>query len=361
MVTIATESRRKAPTRNQKGWISVDIGTATVKISQVERRAGRWRLCFGQVLPIAADRPLALEELHSTLKIALRGSVGWYPRAAACLLPWSTAELRMTELPAVSDEERDKLVAAEAADSGRGDSQELQVTHWQSSLDQAADRPGSVHILTVPTDTASAGAALLSAAKLDCRVIDARPFALARAVAMSADTRPAETVAAIDWGLSQVAIVLVRGGRPYFTRILEDDGLRLVLEQVERGLKLNRQESSALLRQFSLDRSSKSSISAEVNEALFNLTRGSIEHTVDELKRTLTFASQQQQRESAPTRIVLFGGGATIQGVDKLLTKELGLPTQLWSLNSTPARTSHEQASEPLLGESIALSAIPLW
>ena len=356
MAAVAAEVQSRFSRRRRTGWIGIDIGCASLKIAQVERRHGRWRTVFGQVAPIDPDQTGTADGLHRTLTELLAGGRSWRFTSAACLLPWSATVLRTVDLPPTSESELSQLVAA-AVRNQPIETYEQETAFWRACANRPAGKQTPVHILSVPSQLAAAAADRLAAARHECRTIDARPFALARAVEMSANAATGHATAAVDLGFDQTSVVIVRAGRPHFTRVLRDHGLRRLLETIEESLKLNHLEATALLGQWTMEGSAGGAVNRQINDAIANLARGPLERTAAEIGRTLEFA-RQMDSNLAPAQVCLFGGGATIAGLDQWLAEHLGVPTESWHLEQSEDLEGGGTPAEALLGEAIALSSL---
>ena len=75
---------------------------------------------------------------------------------------------------------------------------------------------------------------------------------------------------------------------------------------------------------------------------------------LEELNRTISFL-QGQRRDLAPSKLVMFGGGAAVKNICKYLGARVELPVECWNLGST----SHDNDVPcALLGPAIALSSL---
>lgn len=350
MSLIASLPTSRLTARQRQGWIGLDIGSATLKLAQVEQRSGKWHLCYKQVIPISGGG------LRETLLSTLSGSSGWRRRSVACLLPWSMTELRTLELPPASDDEIAQLVESELCTA---DSEDFQAAHWPARRDVKPEEVAPVHALTIPSTTVSEVVEAVESANLDCHIVDARPFALARAVAMMPGVEGGKSYAAVDWGFESVSIVLVCDGRPYFTRLLPNTGLRLLIDRLQKRLTLTFPEAAALLLRFRLQ-TADSPGTDDISAAISKLTREPIDKAAAELRRTTDFVCQDNP-SLRPERVLLFGGGATIQGIDERLQQHLAMPVSVWRLEADTTGDPVAAGTTAHFGEAIALSAAPIW
>lgn len=341
------------------GWVGVDIGTSTIKLAQVERYNNGWQLRFGQILPrCPAKWDRSLTGLREILEPTLQGMQRWRSRPAACLLPTPLSELRVLNLPSAPDAELLHLVDAElnyADDGGPGD---YQAGFWHTNPCRSNQATCLVHVVSTPTDTVQTVASELSRAKLQCQAIDSHPFALARAIAMSPPATSAEMIAAVDWGFDAIWLTIVRHGTPCFTRLLCECGLGKVVANLQSGFKLTHEEACQLLGEYGLQ-TGDDLVPGEIQKTICNLTKEPVKQAVQELQRTLQFIAHEHP-ELVPQHVCLFGGGAALKGTDQLLAEQLALPTTVWHLSAQATSAANPFGHQAMLGEAIALSAIPL-
>ena len=111
--------------KRRNGLIGVDLGAQCVKLAQVERRRGAWRLVDAVCVPrrqpwpsqLDRQQPLqSLEEVRAAVQIGrFRGA------AAACLLPRQLTDVRTMALPPGADSERRAMIEGELTSSpGKG-------------------------------------------------------------------------------------------------------------------------------------------------------------------------------------------------------------------------------------------------
>jgi Tfp pilus assembly PilM family ATPase len=340
-----------------KGWIGVDLGTHTVKLAQVERRSGRSELVESLVIrrlnPIAAD---AEEETASSDEIRAALSLGenFSGHDAAVVLPMAVCDVRGCQVEERA-EPRDAVL--NELDSVYGDTETTrQFGYWslQHSAETASPAENTL-ALSVPTFWTDRVAQDMTETKLVGHVLDGLPLAMARAVAMSSPVS-AGPIAAVDWGRSRATLCAVLGGRPLFVRCLRDSGFSSVVSAVCQRLGINDEEAHQLLHEHGFP-SSRAGVASDLQCVIEEVTRDALGAFLQELNRTLGFL-QHQRRELAPVKVMLFGGGATVNNVAAYLDDKLELPVETWRLKSAARGPRDTYPSIELLGPAIALSAL---
>lgn len=356
----------------QTGWIGVDLGTAALKLAQVERRGWGFQLAAGTVIPY--ERLPALHRdsiadlsLSRLVRHAVEDADGFDGKSAACVLSMSATELRTMDLPDGTEEELRSIVAGEltAEDEIRASDTEFELWHPGDDVEPAEIQPPgpkTYHVLATSRSLAEEFAAGLLAAGLRCEVLDALPFALARATAMMRIPRGKDNVtAALDWGRSSATLALCRGGVPLFTRTLRDCGTDRLYEALKSGLGLTESEGRQCLAEYGIPAQRDSATGPGAFQSMISdMLSAPLAQLLGELTRTLQYLSQKHP-ELYPGSFCLFGAGAAVRNAAEFLSRQAGLPARVWSLPwKNPERDNPQAGAAPLLGSAAALSAL-VW
>ncbi len=354
----------------QKGWIGVDLGTCAVKIAQVQRLGPQFCLAAALVLARPDQAPDAAAEAHrwiaeppenwtdakswrQRVRQALRREFAG--RRAACLVSLDRTELRPMNLPPGSASERRAMIAAELLESGETSPAQRVFDYWDTRL--AENLPDSnlenVNVLCLAEEDADKAAALLAGLGLRCEAIDGLPTALARAVAM-VQPDASEPVAAVDWGARNATLCLVHQATAVYTRQLRDCGAAPLWDAVKRALGLSAADAQQLLRTYGvLDPSAPSAPWTEVQQVLTDIIAEPAAALVAEIQRTLAYP-ELQRAGLLPSRLWLFGGGATVRNIAGYLAARIGLPVEPWRLEAS----ADLAVDAVLMGLAAAVSAL---
>lgn len=345
--------------RPQVGWIGIDLGTSAIKLAQVERRDGVCRLMRSLVVPVRREGGVTLDETaQQQIRRAVRGGLAFSGRAAAAAPPTSLLDFRTLDLPHGSPAELRQIIAQELEDSDAGaGAGACEFAFWRTdTAGGPAAGPVSVSVLAVPQAEATSIAERLFAAGVECEVLDAPPFALARAVRLAAPQASDRPQAALDWGFNSILFTLVVDGRPAFTRAFRDCGLRHLLDSVAGGLGLSPAESQQILSSCGVPVSRANAGSGRVERAVGELAAPVLNRLVSELRRTIGFLKQQPG--AGLERIWLCGGGGLIRNVAERLTDETGVATEVWRLHRPSADERPCDSAECLFASAVALSTL---
>jgi len=353
--------------RRGRGWIGVDLGPRTLALAQAERAGPGVRIAASAVVrhsgasgapsdATPGQSPWNAQDVRAALSL----HPGFSGRRAACLLPMRATELSVLTLPPGRDAERRAMTAQELSSAFAGDRQAREFDFWEPAAAATADGAArdNVNVLSVPRRVARRAVRSLSEAGLRCDVMDGLPFALARAVG-AAYPEEASPVAAVDWGHASATFCVVSGGRPRFTRHLRTCAFGPLVECVRRALGLSEEEATRVLTDYGLPGpGDRDPMHREIQAAVREVTVAPLNELADELNRTLSFV-RARYAAVEPRRVCLFGEGATMGNVAGHVSERVGLPAEVWRMDSSagePSNVPHELA--PLLGAAIALSLL---
>ena len=350
---------------NNKGWIGVDLGTHTVKLAQLEKRAGKLQLAEALILRRrqpwpASDEGAAIEPLNSGEELRAGLSLGseFSGRAAAVILPMAICDVRECQIAADADSDRGTLVAQEL-DSTYGNTLETrEYGYWPIDISKEA-QPSTENLIALSIDQEWAVqiAEDMTESGLVGRVLDGLPLALARAVKLSRLAAANQPVAAVDWGCQRATLCIVLNGHPYFVRCLRGAGFAQVIDALCKTLSVSAEEAQKLLTDHGLP-NRKLNTSEDLQLVIEEVIDEAIAAFIEELNRTVTYLGQQR-RNLAPAKVILFGGGAAVKNVSQFLFDKIDVPVETWHVPDNWSQShSLPQLSIELMGPAIALSSL---
>ena len=348
-----------------RGWIGVDVGTHTVKLAQLEKRAGTVRLVDALVVRRsqawqvgdAGSRAGPWESIRE-IRAGLALSKKFRGRDAAVSLPMAVCDVRECQVPTDSSEgPRWETVAQElkAAWGNTFDQRELEF--WNADL--PVGQPKSKETLfafSIPGSWSTRVVKDMTQSGLDGLVLDGLPLALARAVQLGGDLAGG-SVLAVEWGCPRASLCGVFAGHPYYVRCLRGGGFDDVIQSLRVAMSLTTEEAEKLLTEHGLADCGlhpRSKMQAVIEDVITEPLEG----FVHELKRTLAFL-RQHRRGISHQKMILLGGGACLRNVAPFLTDKLVLPVEVWQ----PDVERMQHGSQPqlpieLFGPAMALSSL---
>lgn len=335
--------------------IGADIGTRMLKFAQCRRVFGTWKVSAVHIQPVISQQiadatGLGRGVVADSLSRTSFRSHGFPDKSVVAALSSAVVSPRPLELPDGDEDELAEMVSAECDAS-----ESSPVDFWRTRRDaDNQDEMARVNAVVLPKELAFHCAEGLRRAGLYCDAISVQSMALARSTQlMDAGDRP---VAAVDWGASAPMLCICRNGQPEFSRVLRHCGLRTAVEEISTDMGIGELESAQLLAAYGVDSSRRTS--GTIGSRLDALLTNHVDRFQQELARTLEFIDQNQP-ESMPEWICLFGGGATISGISSRLTDELHLETRRWELEPSQLDPGlRELEFQSMFGAAVGLSIL---
>jgi Tfp pilus assembly PilM family ATPase len=271
-------------------------------------------------------------------------------RDAAVCLSSSFVEMRTLQIPDGSDEDRASMIRQELAGDDDVDASALQFDAWPVDADPAGVRRNELVSVAVRGDVADGAAENLLRAGYHPRVLDAAPYAMARAIRLC-DPHGDETTIALKIGIDSSLFVLIRRGLPGYCRILRGCGLRALAAPLAAKLGLNDRECRQVLLRHGVP--ADAAAGRPSTDSYFRLLTIPLEKLVEEVKRTCTFLDHGKPVDR-PALMWLFGDGAAVRSLPAYLTTRCGIPTVGWS----PAFPLYGPADDVRFGIAAGLSAL---
>jgi Tfp pilus assembly PilM family ATPase len=346
--------------RRQKGWLGIDIGSASVKVAQLARSAAGIQVLARSMVPrsLATNTPdeeQDAEKLWSAcgeIRTAISLDHGFRGRQAAAAMPMGLCEVHQLDNLALEEAGLDAVVRRAIGAVTQCSTDHLEFDIWPAEAMNvtAAQRWNVLAVARPWSDQIYQDVATSS---LSCRTIDGLPHALARAIKLTAQDQALPPIAALDWGFGQATLCIVTEGRPVYVRALKDCSLERTLSGIAQELAVTTAEALLLLQTHGIHRQASDG-NEEVTSLLAELTTEPLRQLEQELARTISHIGFQR-KAIAPQQLLLFGGGALTRGLARHLRQRLHLETKVWSLGENHPAASPEDC---VYGTAMALSAL---
>jgi Tfp pilus assembly PilM family ATPase len=344
------------------GWIGIDVGTATVKVVQLRYCDDQWKWLAAAVVPRRAPWPEHIttdaqvessrDELSAvnSLLPMLRG------HRAAAILPMTVCDVHAINR-AIEDDPKSATTIrrwVEVATQQAVDSWEIRSWPVLRGSNGGGDWTGAVTLLRPWGDRLCDDIARTG---WSCQLIDALPFAMARAAAMVCNGDRDVPLAVLDWGYQRATLCIVMDGRPAYVRCLKNCGFSRVNNSLIQKLGIDTEEATSLVTEHGLPAPAVATPS-EARLVVQELISAPLGDLVAEIARSIEHFGYQR-RMSLPEEIILMGGGATLHGLPEYLEQQTGLRSQRWELGEPPTQVAGaKRASQCLFGAAAALSAL---
>jgi Tfp pilus assembly PilM family ATPase len=341
---------------SKHGWVGFDIGATSVKAAQLVRKDGVYEIRSAALVSrkprwttakLAEDKPLtSADELRSAGSMCehLAGN------AAAAVLPAALCDIIQMDAPTGKRHgSAPDLLRAVEAETHRSMRDHVYDT-WPVTVQN-----GKINVVAAPRAWSDQISADVAAGGWNCQVIDALPWALARAASLVAPHAEG-LYAALDWGYGKTTMCLVRQGVPALVRSLKDCAFQDVLDAVSQRLRLDQRDAEILLRKHGLEMDETAETLRSYG-LIEDLLAEPVTRLVQEIRRTIGYW-QGITRGKTPEAIYLFGGGGTLAGVDRRLSEMLGTTVESWTLPIYRAGDADAIPPACLLGAAAGLSAL---
>lgn len=349
----------------RRGWIGVDVGTRALKLAQVEQAGGGLRLVGAAVLPRTgagsdpdAAQPTACgcrEDLDAALSLERR----FAGSRTACTMSMHWCQAKTLAIPPGAGDGARSLITDELRCLGCGG--DYVFDFWRTGIESTATETHLENMiaLAVPRSSATELAGDLARCGLECRVLDALPLAVARAVRMAATSDEDRPVAAFDWGFAEATFCTISGRTPIFVRRLRNGGFGAVLQKAASKLGLDLDEIESLLLDGRRGAGAPGhALGEQLHGAISELAAQPLRAVADELERTFTFL-RHQLIAALPEQIWLFGAGALWNGAVEFLASHAGRPVEPWRFRSAGIENAVDVPfPDEVLGPAVSLSAL---
>ncbi|MFT3790671.1 MAG: pilus assembly protein PilM [Rudaea sp.] len=301
--------------------LGVDISSSAVKLLQLSRSGGRYRIEHYAVEPLPPNSVVeknivAVEPVGEALRRALARS-GTKTKLAASAVAGSSVITKVISMPAgLGEDALEEQIQIEA-------NQYIPYPIEEVSLDfevlgPAKDAPDNVNVLIAAsrTENVDLRVSALEVAGLTAKVVDVEAFAMENACRLIADqfTVPVDAIVAIvDIGATMTTLIVLKNQRTIYSREQVFGGKQLT-EEIMRRYGLSYDEAGIAKRQGGLPESYEVEVLEPFKEAI-----------VQQISRLLQFfyAGSDYSRVD---QIVLAGGCALVPDIGAKILHQLGIP-----------------------------------
>lgn len=311
--------------RSQVPLLGVDISSTSVKLLELSRSGGRYRVESYAVEPLPpnsvmekniTDAQLVGEAIARAVKKS-----GTRTKLGACAVAGSAVITKVISMPAnLSEEELEGQIQIEADQYIPYALDEISLDF--SILGPSASDPGRIDVLLAASrsDNVDVRVAALEVAALEARIVDVEAFALENAVALLAQQGgqigQAHIVAVMDVGATSSTLSVLEDSKIIYTREQLFGGRQLT-DEIQRRYGLSYEEAGLAKRQGGLPDNYEPEV-----------LRPFMESMAQEVNRALQFFYSSSQVGTVD-HVVMAGGCASIAGIDSLVQSKIDTPTSI--------------------------------
>ena len=309
-------------TKSQAPLVGVDISSTAVKLLQLSRSGGRYRVEHYAVEPLPPNAVVEksiveVEAVGEAIRRAVSRS-GTRAKQAAAAVAGSAVITKVIPMPAdLDDEDMESQVELEAVNYIPYPIEEVNL-----DFEVLGMMPGNAEMVQVllaasRSENVEMRASALELGGLSAKVMDVEAFAIENAFALLANSLNIPNdgiVAMVDVGATMTTLNILRNGRSLYSREQVFGGKQLT-DEVMRRYGLSYEEAGLAKRQGGLPESYEVEVLEPFKEAL-----------VQQISRLLQFfyAGSEFNRVD---QVVLAGGCASIPGVAEMVEEQLGVQT----------------------------------
>lgn len=323
-----------------KAFVGVDLGSAAVKVVQVERGGDMWKVTRTGQAPVPTEAVkdgvvVDPEAMGAAIKAALReGRIS--ATSAVIAVAGGSVIVRTVRIPKMAEATLRKSIKFEA---GRYVPSSIEDSYIEFEiLGDAPDGQMDVLIVASPREIVESRVAACEKAGLEVEVVDIEAFAMYRAL-VEANFDPglmAETVALVDVGAGTTNVSVVSNGVFSMTRTIPQAGKTLT-DALKTFFKLEAADAEQGKAQLDLH--------ALLNEGQvmenppLRVLQPHVDELIREIRRSLNYYQSQQTESGQPnpvTKIILGGGGAKLNGLAPYFEHKLGLPVSCSGVFDNP-------------------------
>lgn len=310
------------PIRRDEPYLSVDIGSNTIKFIEVGGRVGSLRLLNAAVLPTP---PSAIQNnmVYETTAVAdamraARDSRGMRARKVITAVPGPAVIIKRVTLPTQSARELENTILFEA---GNFIPEDLENVNLDYQITDYLDDGKRMEVLLAAAKkeiVASYSEAIRSAG-LTPAVVDVDYFALENMFEINYEPVPDRAIALVNIGARYSSINILKGGRSTFTGDVPVGG-RDITEALIRDLNLSVEDAEAVKAgrpDGKVDAEQASAVTASATSAL-----------IEEIHHALSFFWTAATDETIDA-IYLSGGVARMPGLPQQLSERVGAPVEI--------------------------------
>jgi type IV pilus assembly protein PilM len=311
--------------RSQVPLLGVDISSTSVKLLELSRSGGRYRVESYAVEPLPpnsvmekniTDAQLVGEAIARAVKKS-----GTRTKLGACAVAGSAVITKVISMPAnLSEEELEGQIQIEADQYIPYALDEISLDF--SILGPSASDPGRIDVLLAASrsDNVDVRVAALEVAGLEAKIVDVEAFALENAVALLAQQGgpigQSHIVAVMDVGATSSTLSVLEDSKIIYTREQLFGGRQLT-DEIQRRYGLSYEEAGLAKRQGGLPDNYEPEV-----------LRPFMESMAQEVNRALQFFYSSSQVGTVD-HVVMAGGCASIAGIDGLVQSKIDTSTSI--------------------------------
>lgn len=311
--------------RSQSALLGIDISTAAVKLLELSRTGARYKVESYSVAPLPQDAVIDknitnVEVIGNAIRAAVKQS-GTRAKQACVAVAGSSVMTKIISMPASLNEiEMEEQIMVEA-------DQYIPYALDEVNLDfevqgVSKNNPDMLDVLLAASrrENIEDRVSALAYAGLKAAIVDVEAFAMENAFTLLADQLPEKvenkTVAVADIGATMTSLNILHDGRTIYTRE-QGFGGRQLTEEIQRRYGLSYEEAGLAKKHGGLPDNYIPDVLEPFKKAM-----------LQQIARSLQFFVSSSANRGVDA-LILAGGCSSIPGLDKLVERDLGIPSYI--------------------------------
>jgi len=308
--------------RKQAAVLGIDISSTSVKLLELSRSGGRYRVESYAVEPLPPNSVVEknitdAELVGEAIGRAVKKS-GTRTRTAACAVAGSAVITKIISMPGnLSEDEMESQIQIEADQYIPYPLEEISLDF--EVLNPSETDPDRVDVLLAASrsDNVDVRIAALEVGGLQAKVVDVEAFALENAVALLTDEiNNPHVVAVMDVGATTSTLSVLEDQSIVYTREQLFGGRQLT-DEIQRRYGLSYEEAGLAKRQGGLPDNYEPEVLQPFRESM-----------AQEVNRALQFFYSSSQ-VGAVDHVIIAGGCASIHGIQELIQEKIDTPISI--------------------------------
>jgi len=310
------------PMRGEEPYLSVDIGSSSIKVIEIRGSIGQLHLTKAAILPTP---PSAIQNnmVYETVAVAeatraLIESHGIRTRKVITAVPGPAVIIKRVTLPAQSERELENTILFEA---GNFIPEDLENVNLDYQITDYLDDGKRMEVLLVAAkkDIVASYTETVRAAGLMPVIIDVDYFALENMFEVNYEAAPDRVIALVNIGARYSSINILKGGRSTFTGDVPVGG-RDITEALMRDLSITAEEAEALKAG-----AATATVPADQAATVSGSAAGAL---IEEIHHALSFFWTAATDETIDA-VYLSGGVARMPGLAQQLSERVQAPVEI--------------------------------
>ena len=304
--------------QKSESLVSVDIGSGSVKIVELDLSGAKPRLVNIAISPLSADiftnNTITKPEKVSEKIAALLESNSINDKRAATAMPGPSVFTKKIKMPKLAMAELSNSVQFEAGNFIPHNVDAVKLDFHV--IGEAGKNQLDILVVAVKNEIIESFVNTLALAGLETAVVDVDYFALQNVFELGYPELLSNTVALVNIGTRHSSINICRNGESLFTGNISLGGKQFT-DAIAEGLGVQPSEAEDLKR----NRHSNKTL----QDAVQDIMDRNIEYVAGEFNRQLSFFWNASGADEGIDKIVLTGGGSLVPGLIEELAEKIGI------------------------------------